>query len=310
MRIVFFGSSSYAVPSLRALARAGRSPVCVVTHPERSRRRGAGPAPAETRLAAEELGIPCLLEADVNAPGFRERLAAFRPDAALVISFGQIFRRPLLGLPPLGCFNAHGSLLPRHRGAAPIQWALLQGEQDTGVTVIRMTPGMDRGPMLLKRSIPIGPRENSATLRERMAELSATAFLEAMERLERGAVELVPQEESQATYAPKLVHADGLLDWRSGAVAIDRRVRALFHAPGAYTRWMGRLIHVREGMPEAPAGRPGAPGEILAAGEEGILVAAGGEAYRITVLKPEGSREMSAPAFLRGVRLEPGALFS
>lgn len=309
LRVVFFGSSDYAIPSLRALVAAGEPPILVVTHPERSRRRGRGPAPGVLRQTAEELGLPVVMEPDVNQAGFRERLASLEADLALVISFGQIFRAPLLETPRLGCFNAHGSLLPRHRGAAPIQWALLEGDARTGVTIIRMTPGMDRGPMLLQKSTPIAGREDGIALRARLAELSASAFLAATGRLARGPVELEPQDEAQATYARKLLHEDGLLDWAGSAEAVDRKVRALLHAPGAFTRWRERLLHVREGRPE-PAGVARAPGTILSAGEEGILVAAGDGAYRIELLKPEGSRQMRAADFLRGARLRVGELFS
>ncbi len=312
MRIVFFGSSDYALPSLEALLEKGRPPCLVVTHPDRPEGRGRILRPAPVARAAREAGIPCLQPEKVNTPRFMEELAAYEPDLALVISFGRIFSRELLDLPGRGCFNAHGSLLPKFRGAAPVQRAVLAGEEKTGVTIIKMNEKMDQGPILLQRETPLGPDEDAASLRLRLAELSARAFLEALEILEKGTPRLEPQEERLATYAPKIRKEESPLDWGLPAREIHRRVLGLQPWPCASGELQGRRLILLGGRPlPLPEGAEGArPGTILSAGKEGLLVAAGDGAYLVTRLKPGGKREMEASEFVRGARLPEGAAFS
>ena len=310
MRIVFFGSSDYALPSLEALLQGGRSPCLVVTHPDRAVGRGRKVRPAPVARAAAEAGIPCLQPGRVNTPEFLAELKGWRPDLALVISFGRIFSRDLLEVPLFGCFNAHGSLLPRFRGAAPVQRAVLSGEERTGVTIIKMNEKMDQGPILLRKETPLGPDEDAAALRSRLAELSAQAFLEALDLLEKGDPPLEPQDESRATYAPKIKKEEGPLDWSLPAEGIHRRVLGLQPWPCASSELQGRRILLLRGRP-VPEGREGArPGAVLEAGEDGILVAAGEGAYLVTRLKPGGKREMDAAEFARGARLPAGAAFA
>ncbi len=312
MRIVFFGSSDYALPSLEALLERGRPPRLVVTHPDRAEGRGRVLRPAPVAQAAREAGIPCLQPEKVNTPEFLEELAGYEPDLALVISFGRIFSRDLLDLPKGGCFNAHGSLLPKFRGAAPVQRAILAGEERTGVTIIKMNEKMDQGPILLKKEILLGPDEDGASLRRRLAELSASAFLEALEILEKGDPPLEPQDESRATYAPKIKKEESPLDWGLPAREIHRRVLGLQPWPCASSELLGRRLILLGGRPlPLPEGAEGVrPGTILEAGKEGLLVAAGEGAYLVTRLKPGGKREMEAAEFVRGARLPEGAAFS
>jgi len=309
LRIVFFGSSDYALPSLRALLEAGRAPCLVVTHPDRPVGRGRKVVTAPVAQVAREAGLLCLQPERVNTRAFLEELEGVEPDLALVISFGQIFSRDLLRAPRLGCFNAHGSLLPKFRGAAPVQRAILAGEEKTGVTIIKMNEKMDQGPMLLKKETAIGPDESAASLRGRLAELSARAFLEALDVLESGDYRLEPQDEAAATMAPKLRKEEGLLDWNLPAEEIHRRVRGLQPWPCAWSELEGRKVLLLGGRPLEEGGGGADPGAILRAGKEGLLVAAGRGSYLVTRLKPAGKREMEAAEFARGARLSPGASF-
>ncbi len=312
MRIVFFGSSEYALPSLEALLREGRPPCLVVTHPDRAVGRGRVLRTALLAQAAGRAGIPCLQPERVNTREFLRELEAWKPDLALVISFGRIFSRELLEIPRKGCFNAHGSLLPKFRGAAPVQRAVLAGVEKTGVTIIKMNEKMDQGPILLQKETPLGPDEDALSLRRRLAGISASCFLETLDLLERGEVRLEPQEEGLATYAPKIRKEEGPLDWSLPAGEIHRRVLGLQPWPCASTVLQGRRLLLLGGRPlPRPEGAEGAEaGTVLRAGKEGLLAAAGEGAYLVTRLKPSGKREMEAGEFLRGARLSPGAAFS
>ena len=290
------------------MVEAGREPLVVVTHPDRPVGRGRKIYPAPIRLVAEELGLPCRQPEDVNAPEFVKWLEGEKVDAALVISFGQIFSPALLAAPRLGCFNLHGSLLPRHRGAAPVRHAILAGDEESGVTVIKMTAKMDAGPMLLHRTLPIGPREKGGELRERVARLAGELVPETLTRLAGGELELVEQDEKEATYAGKLTREAGHLDWLQPALEIDRMVRAFNPQPGAFTNYTLKRLKILEGTVEDFPSTAD-PGTLLSAGEEGIRVATGDVVYRITGVRPDGSRTMSAGEWVRGCRLVPDARF-
>ena len=317
LRIVVMGTGPFAVPMLAALRRSGHEIVAVVTRPDQAP-PGRRPAPNPVRDAATTAGLAVLDPERVNDPAARESLAALGADLFVVCDYGQILSAELLAVPPLGAINLHGSLLPRHRGAAPVQWAIRSGDAETGVSVIRMTPALDAGSVIVARPTAIGPRETAPELEARLALLGADAVTEAIERIAattgagQSVGELgVPQDPALATRAPRLTKAEGIVDWSLPAVQIERMRRALEPWPRTtttFTRDDGRTQRlVLEDVTIAPAANGGAdPGTVLAT-DGRITVACGeGTVLEIHRLVPEGSRSMSAADYLRGSPLRPG----
>jgi len=308
LRIVFMGTPEFAVPSLEALGGAGHEIVAVVTQPDRPRGRGLEPSPPAVARAARRLGIPVLQPARVRDPAFLPALATFAPELIAVVAFGQILPRALLDVAPLGCVNVHASLLPKYRGAAPIQRAILEGETVTGITTMFMNERLDEGDLLLAREVPIAPGETAGDLGERLARVGAALLLETMDALAAGRITRQPQDHARATLAPRLTKEDGRICWEEPARAIVNRVRAATPRPGAFTRHDGKVLKVWEAR-EANASAAAAPGTVLGAGDEGILVAAGdGGAVLLTSLQAEGKRRLPAGEFLRGARIAVGAV--
>jgi methionyl-tRNA formyltransferase len=329
LRVVVMGTGPFAVPMFRALVAAPHSIVAVVTRPDHAP-PGRRPSPNPMRAAAAAAGIQVLDPEQVNAAESVAAIRGLAPDLLVVCDYGQLLSADLLGVAPLGGINLHGSLLPRHRGAAPIQWAILAGDPISGVSVIGMTPALDAGRVITARETPLGPRETAAELEQRLAEIGAPAVLDAIERLQAAALAGhdpgsvgIPQDERRATRAPRLRKQDGLIDWSAAATAIERRRRALDPWPRAAT-FLIRADGVRQRLvvaaaEVAPAEEfcPSAvaaaePGQVLAAEpapEPGRIVVAcgGGTALAITRLVPEGKRAMSAAEFLRGSALRPGS---
>lgn len=309
MRIVFFGSSDFAIASLKALKEGGFPPQLVVTKPDAPRGRGRKIYPAEVRLAAEELGLTCAQPEDPHAEDFLAQLRELQPDLGVVVSYGVILQPALLGLPAKGMINAHASLLPLYRGAAPIQLVIRDGHEETGITVMRINEELDAGDMLLTRSTPIQPTETSGQLRVRLAELSGVTLLEALELIRKGEETYTPQDHSKATHAPKVEKPDGLIDWSLPAVQIDLLVRAMTPKPGAQTRLGAKRFIVMEGTVEQDLYGMGIPGGLQSSGEEGIRVCTGKDLYRITRIKPDNGRNMTAGEFVRGHHIAPDARF-
>jgi len=309
VRIVFFGSGDFAIPSLQALKDGGFAPAMVVTKPDAPRGRGRKIYPAEVRLAAEDLELPCEQPADPHDEEFLAKLRQLEPDIGVVVSYGVILQPDLLGLPKKGMINAHASLLPLYRGAAPIQHALREGRTDTGVSIMRIVEELDAGDILLSKSTPIESTENSGQLRTRLSELSGAALLEALELIRKGADEYTPQDHSKATHAPKIEKPDGVIDWSLTAVEIDLLVRAMTPKPGAQTRLGAKRFIVMEGAVEQDLYGMGIPGALQSAGEEGIRVCTGKDLYRITRIKPDNGRNMTAGEFVRGHQIAPDARF-
>ena len=310
MRLIFFGSPDYAVPSLRAVHAAGHEVAAVVTQPPRKAGRGRGPRATPVAVTAEELRLPVLTpQSATNDPAFAAALSELRPQIFLVVAYGQILRRQVLDVPPLGCVNAHASLLPKWRGAAPATAAIRAGEQQSGVTLIRLIRQLDAGPILRRRTVDIAPRETSGSLLDKLAQISAECFVEYLSRLDAGEnIDPQPQDDALATYAPKLTKEDGRIDWSQQAEAIDRHVRAMHPWPGAFT------ILPAGGRLKVPAAEPageqagGAPGTVLvAAAQDGLLIACGSGRLRLLSVQPEGKQAMSAGAFLAGHRLDVGS---
>ena len=296
MRLAFMGSPDFAVPALRALQAAGHEIVAVYCQPPRPAGRGQAVRPCPVQLAAEALGLevrsPARLRRD---PAAQAGFIALGLEACVVAAYGLILPEAMLLAPARGCLNIHASLLPRWRGAAPIQAAILAGDSETGVTIMQMDAGLDTGPMLLRRAVPITSQTTAAALHDRLAAIGAELILEALAEWPAP----VPQAATGAVYAPKLTRADGQLDWSEDAAALDRRVRALNPWPGTFTRLGDEVLKI---IAAAPAAGEGAPGEII--GE--ALVATGRGALRLLRLQAPGRAAMDAQAFLRGRRIAPG----
>ncbi len=297
MRLAFMGSPDFAVPALRALHEAGHDIAAVYCQPPRPAGRGQRETPCPVHCAALELGLEVRTPARVKRDEGQH--AAFRAlglDAAVVAAYGLILPPAMLDAPRLGCLNIHASLLPRWRGAAPIQAAILHGDAESGVTIMRMEEGLDTGPMLLRAAVPLPPRATTPWLHDQLSAMGARLVLEALAAMP----EAVPQPAEGVTYSPKLSKADGLLDWREGAAALDRRVRAMNPWPGAHFPHAGEAIRVLDAEPAEGAAPPGTvlPGP-------GLTVACGTGALRITRMQRPGRPAMDADALRRGFDFGP-----
>lgn len=297
-RLVFAGSSDFAVPALAALAGSHWQIAGVLTQPDRPTGRGRRPAPTPVRAYADAHGLPVQTPDSLRAPAPVAALADLRPDALVVVDYGLILPPDVLALPPSGCINGHASLLPRWRGAAPIQHAILAGDPVTGVSIMQMEKGLDTGPVYKMQSTEIGEAETAGELRERLAQLCAALLLDTLPDILSGRLEPQPQDGSRATYAGKLDAAGAAVDWRAAATLLARQVRAYAPKPGAWTTWHGSRIKLHRAV--ALAEREGEAGHVWRTGAEGIDVAAGEGSVRVLELQPPGGRVMSARDFLNG----------
>ena len=300
MRLVFMGTPDFASASLEALLRSDDSVVGVVTQPDRPKGRGQILTPSPVKLLAQREQIPLLQPLKMKDPDFLKALNVWKPDLIAVAAFGRILPPTILSLPPLGCINVHGSLLPKYRGAGPIQWAIINGERESGITTMLMDEGMDTGAMLLQEAIPIKPDDTTGSLSPRLAELGGRLLVETITRLKAGTLVPRPQESSQATLAPLLNKEDGVIDWALPAAVLANRVRGLSPWPGAYTtttegdRW---TIWRALALP-GPVTKP--PGMIVAITTEAIHVATGEGVLAVTELQPANSRRMAVSQYLAG----------
>ena len=310
MKIVFFGCGDYACPSLAALVEGGFAPALVVTKPDAPRGRGRKIYPQEVRLKAEELKLDVVQPEDPHDPAFLDELKKLAPDVGIVVSYGVILKPELIDLPKHGMLNAHASLLPAYRGAAPIEHAIRCGETETGVSVMRIVPELDAGDVMLVEKTEIGDRETAGELRVRMAQLSGKALCKAMKQVDAGKAKFVPQDPAAVSRAPKVEKPDGVIDWTKPAIEIDRLVRAMTPKPGAQTRLRAKRYIVIQGEVEQDLYGIGIPGHILSAGEEGIRVCTGQELFRIIRIKPDNGRNMSAGEFVRGHPIHPDERFT
>jgi methionyl-tRNA formyltransferase len=300
MRVLFYGTPAFALPTLDALLARHRV-VAAVTQPDRPRGRGQRAQASPVKAVALEHGIPVLQPVRLRDPGWPERLAEHAADIAVVVAFGQILPQAILDIPSRGSINVHASLLPRYRGAAPIAWAIMRGERETGITTFQMDAGMDTGPVLLQQPTPIGSEETAGELAERLAVLGAEVLLETLARLDT----LVPrpQDSRAATLAPRLRKEDGVLDWTEPAAALAARVRGLNPWPGAVTPVPGGRLLIWRARAIAGRGEPGALTLV-----DGRLAVGTGAGLLLPVeVQPENRRAMHWDAYLRGARLGPGA---
>ena len=314
MKIVFMGTPNFALPSLRRVLKDGHQIHTLVTRPDRPKGRGRKIAPPPTKELAISQGIPVEQPTDLRRHDFYNRLKSLRPEVIVVVAYGKILPQELLDMPPYGGVNLHASLLPKYRGACPINWALINGEQETGVTTIKMNAEMDAGDILLARRVAIGAIETAEELEERLSLVGAELLSETLARLQDGRLAPRPQDHSQATFAPRLKKEEGRIDWGKGASQIFNAIRGLVPWPGAYSTFRGKTVIFRRGeLFDVPAGEElpvREPGEIVALDKRGIVVQCGDGAYLLIVeLQPESRRRMGAVDFINGYRVKPGERF-
>ncbi|MFI5309982.1 MAG: methionyl-tRNA formyltransferase, partial [Gemmatimonadales bacterium] len=289
MRIAFFGTPEFATPALLALVGEGHDVVGVITQPDRARGRSRSRLdPSPVKLVALDEGIPVLQPERARGPEFLAQLRALNPEISVVVAYGQILSADVIDAPPLGTVNIHASLLPAYRGAAPIQAAIRDGRTETGVTIMRMVPALDAGPVILQLRAPIAPDETAGELQLRLAEFGATAVIEALALIALGKATETPQDEAIATYAPKVDRDAARIPFSAAGVAVARLVRAYDPKPGAWAVLGG--LEVRFFGARAVDGPSGAPGEVLEAGDDGLLVGCGSGAVRIAEVHPAGKK--------------------
>jgi methionyl-tRNA formyltransferase len=303
--VIFYGTPEFALPTLEALLRRHEI-VAVVTQPDRPAHRGQRLTPPPVKLRAQAAGLTVVQPPRLRDPGWPERLRGFGADVAVVVAFGQILSRAVLDAPTRGSINVHASLLPRYRGAAPIAWAIMRGDRETGITTFLMDEGMDTGPTLLAASTPIGPEETAGELAARLAALGADVLIDTLARLDT--LTPTPQRHEDATLAPRLKKTDGILDWTRPARAIADRIRGCNPWPGASTATPAGPLRIWRARPLEIAASA-APGTLVAAGE--TLAVASGEGLVLPVeVQPESRRSVAWAEFLRGARLGAGARFA
>ena len=306
MRIVFLGTPEFAVPSLKALAASPHQVVAVVTQPDRPKGRGNELAPSPVKMVARELGIPVHQPERVRRPEAVRLLQTLAPDLMVVVGYGQIIPQNIIDLPPFGILNVHGSLLPKYRGAAPVQWAIANGERETGATIMQIDAGLDTGDMLARRATPIGADETAPELSARLAELGAELLLEVISQVEAGTAVRQKQDDTQATVAPILRKEDGRIDWTRSAQEIYNRLRGFNPWPGAYTNFRGQPLAVTRARVASDSGA--APGELKVDGRTLLVGCGENSSLELLELQPSGKRRMNAQEFANGYRPRTGEL--
>lgn len=307
MRLAFLGTPEFAVPALEAIVAAGHDVACVYSQPPRGAGRGQAERPSPVHVAAQASGIPVRTPARLKDAEVQREFAALDLDAAIVAAYGLILPASMLAAPKHGCINIHASLLPRWRGAAPIQRAILAGDAETGVTIMQVEQALDAGPILLAEAVPITEQTTAEDLHDELAQLGARLIVDALARLDAGTLQRTPQLAAGVTYAEKLEREEGRLDWSRPAPELARRVRAFAPWPGAYFDHGGERIKVLAADAADAADGDGAPGMVL---DGGLVIACGSGALRLTRLQRAGKRPMNADEFLRGYDLAPGTVLA
>jgi len=311
MRLVFMGTPDFAVPSLQALLDGEDQVVSVVAQPDQPAGRGMTLRAPPVKVLAEAHHVPVFQPSKLRPPEVLEHLRAWQPDLIVVAAYGKILPTTILALPPYGCINVHASLLPKYRGAAPIQWAIARGETETGITIMRISEHMDAGDLLFQKAIPITDRDTGGTLHDKLALLGAQALRESLVLLKRGQLTAQPQNEAEVTYAPLIKKEDGRIDWSMDAVAIERRIRAFNPWPSAYTTLHGQLFKIfvaRVIAAKEEAGQPApqlSPGTVIAVTAESVMIATRVGALALEEVQLEGKKRLPIREFLKGYRLVP-----
>ena len=306
MRIIFMGTPDFAVPSLEALLQSDDTVVGIVTQPDKPKGRGQTMAASPIKQVAEKAGVPIAQPVKMKDPAFLDVLRAWQSDFIVVTAFGRILPQIILDLPSKGCVNVHGSLLPKYRGAGPIQWALINGERETGITTMMMDAGMDTGAMLLQQRVAIDPDETAGSLSTKLAKVSGPLLIETLRRLKEGTLTPQPQDHSQATMAPLLKKEDGQIDWTASANEIANRIRGLSPWPGAFSYAGGERWTIWKAHPLQDSSADGEPGTAVAVTKDAVHVATGRGLLAVTELQPANSRRMSVQQYIAGHRLSPG----
>ena len=321
MKIVFMGTPDFAVPALKALAESAKHEVSlVVTQPDRPRGRSGKPAPSDVKLCAEQYGIPVFQPEKIREEAAVERLRRENADIFVVAAFGQLLPKTILEMPRFGCINIHGSLLPAYRGAAPVQWAVLDGQKEAGDTIMQMNEGLDTGDILMQESIPLSANETAGSLYDKLSSMGVPLLLKALDAIEAGTVTPVPQGDSGTHYAKMLRKEMGNIDWTKSAEEIGRLVRGLNPWPSAYTHWNGKMLKIWMAEPVTQEElsalgcdekngmdlKEAQPGTVMIVTKDTLMVQTGDGLLALTELQMEGKKRMPVQAFLMGCRLQTG----
>ena len=309
MRIVFMGTPDFSVPTLEALISSRHEVVGVVTQPDKPKGRGNAIQMSPVKECALQHEIPVYQPVRAREESFVEQMRALKPDVMVVIAFGQILNQELLDLPKFGCVNIHASLLPKYRGASPIQWAVINGDEETGITTMQMAAGMDTGDILETAVIKLDKKETGGSLFDRLSLMGGDLILSTLDKLEAGTIQAVPQDGAQATYVKKIPKSMGEIDWTMSAVAIERLVRGLNPWPSAYTHWNGKMLKIWEAevLPQSADAKKGEPAEVLEADHDTFTIQTGDGVLKICSLQLEGKKRMDVASFLRGYPVEVGS---
>lgn len=305
MRVVFMGTPDFAVPALEAICEAGHEVAAVVTQPDKPRGRGKAIQYTPVKQAAADRGIKVYQPVKVKEEEFQKQLKEINPDVIVVAAFGQILPSSILHMPKYGCINVHASLLPKYRGAAPIQWAVIDGEEKTGITTMQMNEGLDTGDMMLRIEIPIEPKETGGSLHDKLAAAGGTLIVETLKQVEAGTITLTKQEDSKSNYARMLDKKIGRIDFTKTAAEIERLIRGLNPWPSAYTFLHGKTLKIWDADVRG-TGENENPGEIVEVTKDAISIGTGKGVLVIRELQLEGKKRMDTEAFLRGYKVEKG----
>ena len=315
MRIIFMGTPEFAVPVLESLINSRHEVVAVVTQPDRPKGRGKNMQFSPVKECALAHNIPVMQPVNVSVPEVIDELRAYEPELIVVVAFGQFVTKKIREMPKYGCINVHASLLPKYRGAGPIQWAVINGEKESGVTTMYMCREIDKGDMLLKDTVTLDPKETGDILHDKLSMMGGPLLLKTIDQLEDGSAVRIPQCEEESTYAPKLEKTMGNIDWTMDADRIERLVRGLNSWPGTFTKIHGKTVKIwdcdvvrQETLTENQAAAT--PGTVIVSEKDQLIVKAGNGALSLRMLQPEGKKNMTVDAYLRGYPIAQGELFT
>ena len=315
MRIIFMGTPEFAVPVLESLINSRHEVVAVVTQPDRPKGRGKNMQFSPVKECALAHNIPVMQPVNVSVPEVIDELRAYEPELIVVVAFGQFVTKKIREMPKYGCINVHASLLPKYRGAGPIQWAVINGEKESGVTTMYMCREIDKGDMLLKDMVTLDPKETGDSLHDKLSMMGGPLLLKTIDQLEDGSAVRIPQCEEESTYAPKLEKTMGNIDWTMDADRIERLVRGLNSWPGTFTKIHGKTVKIwdcdvvrQETLTENQAAAK--PGTVIVSEKDQLIVKAGNGALSLRMLQPEGKKNMTVDAYLRGYPIAQGELFT